>query len=47
VEIQGKHVDTVPLTSYPLSLEIANELKALISKGEFELSEPVESIQSN
>jgi uncharacterized protein (DUF39 family) len=47
VEIQGKHVDTVPLTSYPLSLEVANELKALISKGEFELSEPVEPIQSN
>lgn len=44
VEIQGKAVETVPMTSYPISLEIADKLKAWIEKGEFLLSEPVEAI---
>ncbi|GFM36045.1 homocysteine biosynthesis protein [Desulfovibrio psychrotolerans] len=44
VEIQGKKVETVPMTSYSLSLEVADTLKAWIEKGEFLLSEPVEPI---
>lgn len=44
VEIQGQRVKTVPLTSYALSLEIADTLKAWIKKGEFLLSEPVDLI---
>ncbi len=47
VEIQGKKADTVPMTSYPISLEIANELKARIQKGTFELTTPVAPIESN
>ncbi len=46
VEIQGRTVETVPLTSYSLSLEIARTLKDWILKGEFELSEPVELLPS-
>lgn len=44
VEIQGKKVETVPMTSYTLSLEVANTLKEWIENGEFLLSEPVEPI---
>ncbi|MGJ3523292.1 homocysteine biosynthesis protein [Nitratidesulfovibrio sp. D1] len=46
VEIMGKKVETVPMTSYPLSLEVANILKSWIEKGEFLLSEPVELLPS-
>ncbi len=46
VELLDKKVKTVPLTSYSLSLEIANELKAWIEQGKFLLSEPVEMIPS-
>lgn len=46
VELMGKRVQTVPMTSYALSLEIANELKAWIEKGEFLLTEPVELLPS-
>lgn len=42
VELMGKKVQTVPMTSYALSLEIANELKTWIEKGEFLLTEAVE-----
>lgn len=44
VNIQGKEVESVPLTSYKLSLEIANTLKDWIEKGEFELTRPVINI---
>lgn len=44
VTIQGKKVETVPMTSYPISLEIAETLKDWIKKGDFLLSEPVERI---
>lgn len=46
VEIMGKKVETVPMTSYPLSLEVANILKSWIEKGEFLLTEPVELLPS-
>ena len=46
VEIMGKKVETVPMTSYPLSLEVANTLKSWIEKGEFLLTEPVELLPS-
>lgn len=46
VELMGKKVQTVPMTSYALSLEIANELKAWIEKGEFLLTEAVELLPS-
>lgn len=42
IELMGKMVKTVPLTSYAMSLEIADTLKGWIEKGEFLLSEPVE-----
>lgn len=44
IELLGKKVQTVPMTSYALSLEIANELKSWISRGEFLLTEAVEPI---
>ena len=47
VEIQGKTVETVPMTSYPLSLEIANTLKSWIEKGDFLLTEAVDTISAS
>ncbi|MBU1249137.1 MAG: homocysteine biosynthesis protein [Proteobacteria bacterium] len=44
IEIDGKKTPTVPLTSYSMSLEIANELKKWIEEGKFFLTEPVEEI---
>ncbi|MDL2216226.1 homocysteine biosynthesis protein [Desulfovibrio sp. OttesenSCG-928-M14] len=44
VEVLDKKVPTVPLTSYSMSLEIANVLKAWIEKGEFLLTEAQEKI---
>lgn len=46
IEVLGKKVATVPLTSYALSLEIANELKEWISRGEFTLTQAQETIPS-
>lgn len=40
IEIEGQKIDTVPLTSYTRSLEVANTLKSWIMKGEFLLTEP-------
>ncbi len=47
IELLEKRVKTVPLTSYSLSLEIANELKSWIEKGEFLLTQPVDTIPSS
>ncbi len=44
VNIQGKRVESVPMTSYTLSLEVADTLKRWIQEGTFLLSEPVEPI---
>lgn len=44
--ILDKRVETVPLTSYTLSLEIADQLKDWISRGEFTLTEAQEKIPS-
>lgn len=44
IDVLGKKVQTVPLTSYSLSLEIADELKAWIERGEFMLTEAQEKI---
>ena len=46
IEIEGKKVETHPLTSYQRSLEIAQELKKWIEKGEFLLTQPVETIEA-
>ena len=46
IEILGKRVETVPLTSYTISLEIADQLKTWIEKGEFTLTEAQEKIPS-
>ena len=46
IEVLGKKVETVPLTSYSISLEIADQLKEWILKGEFTLTEPQEKIPS-
>ncbi len=42
--IQGKEVETVPLSSWALAVECADELKKLIQKGEFLLTEAQEKI---
>ncbi|CAM2060900.1 L-aspartate semialdehyde sulfurtransferase [Desulfovibrionales bacterium] len=47
VEILGKQVQTVPLTSYSMSLEIAEILKGWIKKGEFLLTDAQEKIPAN
>ena len=46
IDVLGKRVETVPLTSYPMSLEIADQLKTWIQRGEFTLTEPQEKIPS-
>ena len=46
IQILGKRVETVPLTSYTMSLEIADQLKSWIEKGEFTLTEAQEKIPS-
>lgn len=47
VEIRGKKVPTAPLSSLKFAREIATELKSLIQKGEFILTEPVEKLRIN
>jgi L-aspartate semialdehyde sulfurtransferase len=42
VEILGKSVEVSSLSSYPLALEIAEELKGEIARGAFLLSEPMQ-----
>ncbi len=46
IQVLDKRVETVPLTSYTLSLEIADQLKAWIASGEFTLTEAQEKIPS-
>ena len=43
VEFGDKKVKTIPVTSYSMSLEIANKLKEWIEKGKFYLTSPQES----
>ncbi|MGE4299266.1 MAG: homocysteine biosynthesis protein [Desulfovibrionaceae bacterium] len=47
VEIVGKKVPTVPMTSYVLSLEIADTLKEWIESGKFLLTEAQEKIPAS
>lgn len=44
INIGGKSVKTVPLSSLPKARKIANELKDWISKGEFKLTKPVAAL---
>lgn len=44
VELNGEEVRVSPLSSYHVSIKIAEELKKMIEKGEFLLSAPVERI---
>ena len=44
IQVQGKNVPTASLSSYSKAVEIANILKAWIQKGEFLLTEPVQSL---
>ncbi|WP_027720650.1 homocysteine biosynthesis protein [Maridesulfovibrio zosterae] len=46
INLNGKDIPTVPMTSHVMSLEIADKLKSWIEKGDFLLSEPVEKIES-
>ncbi len=46
VELMGRKVQTVPVSSLALALEIADELKVRIMSGNFLLTEPVEEIPS-
>jgi uncharacterized protein (DUF39 family) len=44
IQVDGKDVPTTPLTSYTLSLEVAEELKRWIQEGKFLLTEAQEPI---
>ncbi len=46
VTVMDQKVEAMPVTSWPISLECAERLKALISAGEFTLTEPQEQIPS-
>jgi L-aspartate semialdehyde sulfurtransferase len=46
IEVNGGQVDTVPMTSQKISLEVADRLKSWIEQGEFLLTEPQERIPS-
>ena len=46
IKFKDKEIPTAPLSSYPKAVEIANTLKEWIKKGDFTLSEPVDSIPS-
>jgi L-aspartate semialdehyde sulfurtransferase len=46
VELYEKKIPTVPLTSYSMSLEIADKLKEWIDQGEFLLTEAQDKIES-
>ncbi|MBG0790604.1 MAG: homocysteine biosynthesis protein [Desulfovibrionaceae bacterium] len=46
VTVNGKKTSTVPVTSYSMSLEVADKLKESIENGEFLLTEKVEDIPS-
>ncbi|BCS89034.1 homocysteine biosynthesis protein [Pseudodesulfovibrio sediminis] len=46
VMVNGKKTATVPVTSYKMSLEVADKLKDWIEKGDFLLTEKVEDIPS-
>lgn len=44
IEVQGKKINTAPISSYSVAREIAEILKDWIKKGEFKLTKPVQSI---
>lgn len=46
VDIDGRKVETAPLTSYAMSLEVARTLKSWIDAGEFLLTDPVDPTPS-
>lgn len=46
IQVDGKDTATVPLTSYSMSLEVADKLKEWIEKGDFLLTEKVDDIPS-
>jgi uncharacterized protein (DUF39 family) len=46
IMVNGKKTTTIPLTSYSMSLEVADELKTWIERGEFLLTEKVADIPS-
>jgi uncharacterized protein (DUF39 family) len=46
ITVNGKKTSTVPLTSYSMSLEVADTLKSWIERGEFLLTEKVDDIPS-
>lgn len=46
ITVKGEKVQSIPLTSWVLSLEIADTLKAWIENGDFLLTEPQEAIES-
>jgi len=46
IKVNGKTIPTVPMTSYSISMEIADELKAWIESGEFTLTEAQDKIPS-
>ena len=47
IEINGNEVQTSPLSSFKKALQVAEELKKWIDKGEFFLTSPVKSLPSS
>lgn len=46
ITVMDQKVETMPVTSWTISLECAEQLKDMIAKGEFTLTEPQEAIRS-
>lgn len=46
INFNGKKIPTIPMTSYSMSLEVADKLKKWILDGKFLLTEPVETIEA-
>jgi len=44
IEVEGRKVPAIPLSSYPRAREIAEALKEWIAQGEFELTSPVAAL---
>jgi len=44
IEIRGKNVQTAPLSSLKRARQIANHLKGMLNRGEFLISQPVDSL---
>ncbi|UCH35254.1 MAG: homocysteine biosynthesis protein [Armatimonadota bacterium] len=44
IDVNGKRIETVPLSSYPMAKQIAETLKNWVASGQFLLGEPAEAL---